>query len=233
MLDTMRSSTSPVLFDLHGECVAYENTMALVDISLQIGQGEKIALVGPSGAGKTTLLRALHEHVAEQSAFVHQYYALVQQLSAFHNVYIGRLDRFSTFENLLNLIKPQQQRLRDIAPILEALGLEDKIFEKTGTLSGGQQQRVAVARAIYRGERILLADEPISSVDPHQADAVMTLMLQSAETVIMSLHAVEVALKFAERIIGLREGRLQFDLPVENVTQPMLEKLYQHQTLSI
>lgn len=215
------------MFHLSGESVAYANQIALKHITLDIERGEKIALIGPSGAGKTTLLRTLYERAAHQSAFVHQHYALVPQLSVFHNTYIGRLDRHSTWYNVLNLLKPQKQILQDVLPVLQALGLEDKTFEKVGALSGGQQQRVAVARAMYRGEDILLADEPVSSVDPHQADAVMELIIQT-ETVIMSLHAVEVALKFAERIIGLREGQLLFDLPAAQVTPTLLRELYQN-----
>jgi phosphonate transport system ATP-binding protein len=215
------------MLHLSGESVAYENQIALKNITLDIERGEKVALIGPSGAGKTTLLRTLYTRVANQSAFVHQHYALVPQLSVFHNAYIGRLDRHSIWYNVLNLLKPQRYTLKEVLPVLQALGLEDKTFEKAGALSGGQQQRVAVARAMYRGESILLADEPVSSIDPHQADAVMELIMQT-ETVIMSLHAVDVALKFAERIIGLREGQLRFDLPAAQVTPTLLRDLYQN-----
>jgi phosphonate transport system ATP-binding protein len=215
------------MLHLSGESVAYENQIALKNITLDIERGEKVALIGPSGAGKTTLLRTLYARVANQSAFVHQHYALVPQLSVFHNAYIGRLDRHSIWYNVLNLLKPQRYILKEVLPVLQALGLEDKTFEKAGALSGGQQQRVAVARAMYRGESILLADEPVSSIDPHQADAVMELIMQT-ETVIMSLHAVDVALKFAERIIGLREGQLRFDLPAAQVTPTLLRDLYQN-----
>lgn len=217
-----------LLINLQGESVSYEQTVALKNITLQIAQGEKIALIGPSGAGKTTLLQTLYERLRKHSAFVHQHYALVPPLSAFHNVYIGRLGHYSTLYNVLNLIKPQKKALSEIRPILHAFGIEDKIFDKIETLSGGQQQRVAIARAIYRGEPVLLADEPISSVDPHQAGAVMELIVKHAETVIMSLHAVEFALKFAERIIGLREGQIQFDLPAGHITREMLDSLYQN-----
>ena len=223
----MKSPVGNALFNLNGECVAYQNFVVLKNITLQIDSGEKVALVGPSGAGKTTLLHTLYDKVANRSAFVHQHYALVLPLSVFHNVYIGRLDRHSTAYNLLNLIKPQKKILDEIWPILRALGMEEKIFEKTGALSGGQQQRVAVARAVYRGEDILLADEPVSSVDPHQAGTVMELIIQNAETVVVSLHAVEFALQFAKRIIGLHDGEIQFDLPTEKVTQTMLRELYQ------
>lgn len=227
----MNASGGAVLFDLRGNSVAYERNVALQDVTLQIGRGEKVALIGPSGAGKTTLLRTLYESAADRSAFVHQHYALVAPLSVFHNVYIGRLDRHSTCINIRNLIKPQKQMIKEITPILRALGLEEKMFAKVGTLSGGQQQRVAVARAMYRKESILLADEPVSSVDPHQAAMVMELIMQTAETVVVSLHAVEFALKFAGRIIGLRAGRLQFDLPANQVTPTLLRQLYQNGSL--
>jgi phosphonate transport system ATP-binding protein len=229
--EIMKPSASTWLFDLQGERVAYDNTLALNDITLRIAKGEKVALIGPSGAGKTTLLRTLYERATDQSAFVHQHYALVPQLSVFHNVYIGRLDRYSTLSNILNLIKARKSILEDIRPILRALGIEEKMFEKVGTLSGGQQQRVAVARAMYRRERILLADEPVSSVDPHQAGAVMELILKHAETVIVSLHAVDVALKYAGRLIGLRQGHIQFDMATADVTPVMLSQLYQNDTI--
>lgn len=227
LLNYMDSFPKDVLIRLVQQRVAYENNVALKNISLEINRGEKVALIGPSGAGKTTLLRTIYEQLAHPSSFVHQQYALVPQLSALHNVYIGRLDQHSTFHNLLNLIKPQKHILEEILPLLRALGMEEKAFEKVGALSGGQQQRVAVARAIYRGEAIFLADEPISSVDPHQAGTVMELIMQNAETVIVSLHAVEFALNYAERVIALREGEVQFDLPAEAVTPTMLKKLYE------
>lgn len=229
----MEPATESALFTLDGESVAYENNVALKSVSLQIRKGEKVALIGPSGAGKTTLLRTLYERAAGRSSFVHQHYALVPQLSAFHNVFIGRLDQHSTTFNLLNLIKPQEKILVEIIPILSQLGMEEKTFERVGALSGGQQQRVAVARAMYRGEDILLADEPISSVDPHQATTVMELIMQSAETIVLSLHAVDFALKFAERIIGLRDGEVRFDLPAEKVSQTMLGELYESESVGI
>ena len=229
----MKPSTESALFTLDEESVAYENNVALKGVSLQIHRGEKVALIGPSGAGKTTLLRTLYERVAGRSSFVHQHYALVPQLSAYHNVFIGRLDQHSTTLNLLNLIKPQEKILDEIVPILSKLGMEEKIFERVGALSGGQQQRVAVARAMYRGEDILLADEPISSVDPHQAMTVMELIMQSAETIVLSLHAVDFALKFAKRIIGMRDGEIQFDLPAERISQAMLSELYKSESVGI
>lgn len=216
------------LINLQGESVAYQQTVALKNITLQIDAGEKVAFIGPSGAGKTTLLQTLYDRIPEQSAFVHQHYALVPALSTFHNVYMGRLDRHSTLFNALNLIKPQKKILAEIQPILRTVGIADKVFDKVETLSGGQQQRVAIARAIYRGKPVLLADEPVSSVDPHQADAVLQLIIKQTDTVIMSLHAVSSALKFADRVIGLRDGQIQFDLPAGNVIPEMLQSLYEN-----
>ena len=222
----MGAYVDTVLFSLDRERVAYQDNVALKSITLKIRRGETVALIGPSGAGKTTLLRTLYERAVDGVAFVHQHYALVPQLSVFHNVYIGRLDRHRVVVNLLNLIRPQKQVVSEIRPILGALGMADKIFEKVGALSGGEQQRTAVARAIYRGEDVLLADEPVSSVDPHQADQVMKLIVKNAETVVISLHAVEFALRFTKRIVGLQNGEIQFDSPTERVTQEMLTALY-------
>ncbi len=227
----MNSSSDSVLFSLNEDNVSYEDSVVLRGITLQISRGEKVALIGPSGAGKTTLLRALYEQTASASAFIHQHHALVPQLSAFHNVFIGRLDKHSSAYNLLNLIKPQERILKHIRPMLSKLGLEEKTFARVGALSGGQQQRVAVARAIYRGEDVLLADEPISAVDPHQADMVMSMIIESAETVVLSLHAVDFALKFAMRIIGLRDGEVCFDLPTEEVSQTLLRELYEAESV--
>ena len=223
----MKSDTNSPLFHLNQENVSYKDTVVLKNVTLEINQGERVGLIGPSGAGKTTLLRMLYQKVSDQSAFVHQHYALVPQLSAFHNVYIGRLDRNCTLQNLINLVYPREKVRQEILPILDSLGIEEKSFARVGELSGGEQQRVAVARAIYRQESILLADEPVSSVDPHQAGTVLELINQVAETVVMSLHAVELAIKYAERIIGLHNGEIQFDLSAEEVTPIMLKELYQ------
>ncbi len=207
--------------------VSYKAEPVLKNISLTIREGEKVALIGPSGAGKTTLLKKLYELQQPHAAFIHQDFALVPQLSAFHNVYIGRLDQYSTLYNLLNLLQPKKREVEQISAILEILGMQEKIYECASKLSGGQQQRVAVARAIFRGSDLLLGDEPISSVDPHQSVAVLKLLKQTARTVIVSLHDVEFALQFFERIIGLSHGQVHFDLPVKKVNNSLLSELYQ------
>lgn len=215
------------LFDLRHVNVAYASTPALRDITIKIDEGETVALIGPSGAGKTTLLNKLYQIRAQDCAFVHQQYALVPQLSAFHNITIGRLDRRPTWFNLLNLIKPQKQVIREVIPILKTLGMTEKMFTRVEALSGGQQQRVAVGRAMYRGGRILLADEPVSSIDPLQGEAVLDLIVRTGKTVIMALHSVGFARQFADRIIGLCGGRIRFDQPAGQIHQADIDALYQ------
>lgn len=215
------------MFHLKNVSIKYEDTKALHNISLEIDEGEKVALIGPSGAGKTTLLRTLYELKHENTAFIHQDYALVPQLSVFNNVYAGRLDRYTTVYNLLNLIKPQKKELEQINLVLKRLRLEEKKFNKVGALSGGQQQRVAVARALFRGGDVLLGDEPVSSIDPHQAGTIVRILSEATETVVLSLHSVELALQYFSRIIGLRFGKVLFDLPRKDINDSLLEKLFQ------
>ncbi len=214
------------MFDLENLSIAYRDTKVLKRISLKILNGEKVALIGPSGAGKSTLLRKLYELHQKKSAFIHQDFALVPQLSAFHNVYTGRLDRYSLWYNLLNLVRPQRNETEQMSPIFKSLGIEDKMFSLVSTLSGGQQQRVAVARAIYRSSEILLGDEPVSSVDPHHAGVVLELLLRTAPTVILSLHSVHLALEYFDRIVGLQNGKILFDLHRSEVDNKLLSELY-------
>ena len=164
------------MFELENVSIAYEDEPVLSDISIQICSGEKVVVIGQSGAGKSTLLKKLYDTQQQRAAFIHQDYALVPQLSVFHNVCIGRLDKYGTAYNLLNLVRPQQKALDEVVPLLEALGMPDKTHERVSNLSGGQQQRVAVARAIYRGGDAVLGDEPVSAIDPHQAGAVLRLL---------------------------------------------------------
>ncbi len=214
------------LFDLRGVNVSYAGQAALQAVSVAVEEGERVALIGPSGAGKTTLLNKLYAMRAEECAFVHQHYALVPQLSVFHNIFMGRLDRRSNWANLLNLVKPRRQVLKEIYPILDTLGMREKIFTRVEALSGGQQQRVAVGRAMYRGGRVLLADEPVSSIDARQGEAVLNLILAAGATVVVALHSVDFACRFFNRVIGLRGGRIRFDQPADRVSPPDIEALY-------
>ncbi len=225
----MGSSPAPAagpLFDLRDEHVRQGATEALRGVDLRVERGEKVVVIGPSGAGKSTLLRVLQARRPADSACVHQDYALVPQLSAFHNVYAGRLDRNSTLASLVDLVKPRRRVVEEVRPLFRDLGLEDKLFEAVSQLSGGQQQRVAVGRALYQGGSVVLADEPVSAVDPHQAGDVLELLKARCETAVVAMHDVDLALQHFDRAVGLREGRIAFDLRSAEVGARRLQALY-------
>ena len=214
------------MLKLQNTSVSYSNLRVLHEIDLTIEDGEKVVLVGPSGAGKTTLLRKLFDQAKERSAFIHQDYALVPQLSTFHNIYMGRLDQHGILYNGLNLAHPRRREIEAITPLLEALNLEDKLHERVSELSGGQQQRVAVARALYRDAELVFGDEPVSAVDPHQSDAVLALLKRESKTLILAMHDVELALRHFDRAIGLRDGRISFDTSSSDVSRNHLSELF-------
>ncbi|MBQ35302.1 MAG: hypothetical protein CME04_02845, partial [Gemmatimonadaceae bacterium] len=150
-------------------------------------------------------------------------------LSAFHNIYSGRLDERSSWYNLVNLIRPRPADVADIEPIFRDLGMADKLFARVSTLSGGQQQRIAVGRAVYRGSDVILADEPVSAIDPHQAGAVLDLIKSRMGTVILAMHDVQLALEHFPRVIGLRDGGVFFDKPSAQVGDEDLAELYRRE----
>ncbi len=215
-----------VVFALNRESLGYGGLPVLSELSLQIASGERVALIGPSGAGKSTLLRALQARLPDQVALMHQHYALVPQLSVLHNVYMGRLDQHSLWANLRTLVWPTSRIREVVEGILDRVGLAGLGTQRVRELSGGQQQRVALGRVLYRNSPVVLADEPVSSVDPHQADALLQLLRASSNTLVMSLHSVELAQRHATRLLGLRDGRLLFDAPPEQVPPERLAELY-------
>ena len=225
---------------------------ALVDVDLTVGVGERVALLGSSGAGKSTLLdvvagvtapstgqvevlgsligsldaRALRRHRARVGV-VRQPHGLPGQLRVIHNVNAGRLGSWSTWRAVTSLLRP---RCRDeVDTMLDAVGLAGVSDRRTADLSGGQQQRVAVARALTQEPDLLLADEPVSAVDPKLSDDVLELLgreTNDGRTLLVSLHDPELARRHVDRIIGLREGHIAFDLAASDVSDTLLHSLY-------
>jgi phosphonate transport system ATP-binding protein len=216
-----------VLLQLVSQDLGYDREPVLHDVSLAIHAGDRIALVGESGAGKSTLLAALQARLRDRAALIPQNPGLVASLSVFHNIYMGRLQKNSTWYNLLNLAWPRRREVSAIRPLVERLGLEDKLFEPAGSLSGGQQQRVGVCRAIHQGGTLVLGDEPVSAVDNHQARTVLGALHEQFETVILAMHDVDLALRYSSRIIGLKGGRIALDQPNDGLSASDLDFLYQ------
>lgn len=212
--------------ELRGANATYNGKAVLHDITLSIAPGERVALVGESGAGKSTLLRLLYQRFPEGAALVPQDFGLVHNLSVFHNVYMGRLHRNTTWYNLLNLIKPLHKEVEQVSQILERFNLSEKLFVPAGELSGGQQQRTAVARALYQQGQLLLGDEPVSALDERQSRLVLDAINDTYDTVILAMHDVRLALEYTDRVVGIRQGVLRLDEPTSNLALSDLQQLY-------
>jgi phosphonate transport system ATP-binding protein len=228
-----------------------DGTRAIDNLSLDIKKGEFCVLLGPSGAGKSTLMGMINgmvlpcqgevvlwgekvgrgnlKRLQQRVSMIHQQLHLVPRLSVLNNVLAGVLPETSLWRSLLTLFPEKSQRRA--CRLLEEVELEEKhLHRRAMALSGGQQQRVAIARAFMSLPSIVLADEPVASLDPTISRNVLNLLKQTAQqrqtTVLCSLHQVDYALEFADRIIGLRQGRLVYDGRPEDVTAQVLEELY-------
>lgn len=242
---------SKYIFNLNIVTKSYGKKEALSSLSFNIEKGEKIALIGPSGSGKTTLLNVLSKTIepdtgdlvidglksqdyintkqlSKKIGIIRQQYDLVPQLSVIHNVLAGKLGEWTLFKSLLSLIFPQEKGLA--LNSLKRVGLLNKEYERTSNLSGGEQQRVALARLLVQSPEIILADEPVSSLDPARAEDILFMLIklvkEEKQTLIASLHSIEYAKKYFTRLIGLRDGKIHFDLPVEKVTDKHITLLY-------
>lgn len=240
---------------MHGASVVYDARAALSEASLVVEPGESLALVGPSGAGKTTLLRLLNASLSPTSGsvcvdyknlaqltpaelrrvrahigFVHQDPSLVPNLRASQNVIAGGMGSATFFGSVRAMLWPQRADLERAARILTRVGIGDKLFARTDRLSGGERQRVAIARALFQDPSALLADEPVSAVDPARArDTVQLLTELSRErglTLVVSLHDIALAREFFPRLVGLRAGRIAFDERTADVNPRALTDLY-------
>ena len=234
--------------------VAYgKNRPVLTLESLEIARGERVAIIGPSGAGKSTLLRSLKGYVLprrgkvevlgvnlgsagrreraavkQRIALIYQQFHLVRRLSVLQNTLCGRLGHTHRWRSLFGWFSPEDTRAA-WAAIVE-VGLAGKVHQRADTLSGGEQQRVAVARALAQEPELILADEPVSSLDPAWAADVLELLTavqsQHQTTLVMTLHQPDLARRFAQRIIGLRDGRVAWDGPAADLGGDALKKLY-------
>ena len=216
------------MFQLINANLGYKQSSVLTNISLKINSGERVALVGESGAGKSTLLSALQSQMKNKAALIPQDLGLVNNLSVFHNIYIGRLNSYSSVYNLLNLAWPQKREVGKIKPLVERLGLVENLFKPTGELSGGQQQRTAICRALFQGGDAIIGDEPVSAVDKHMANLIMETLVEKFTTVVLAMHDVDLAIKFSTRIIGIKEGAICFDQSTMNLIRKDLDFLYKH-----
>lgn len=234
-------------------------TKVLKDINFEVQHGEMLALIGPSGSGKSTLMRHLSglvtcDKLKDSSIYVlgssvqtggklarnicctrakigciFQQFNLVNRLSVMTNVLIGCLGNIPAWRGYLSYFTPEEKEKALFA--LDRVGLKDYANQKAANLSGGQQQRVAIARALMQEADIILADEPIASLDPKSARVVMDMLEEinrvDGKTVIVTLHQVEVARKYCPRVIALREGQLFFNGSRDQLTDELMFSLYE------
>ena len=209
------------------ESLGWNGSAVLTDLSLRIDAGERVALLGRSGSGKSTLLDALRRRmIGERIALVPQQHGLVDPLSVFHNVWMGQLDQSGTLTNLRTLLWPLARERAAVDVVLDRIGLSDMGRRNVTTMSGGQRQRVALGRALLRGGAVVLADEPVSALDPTQGDALLADLANQFETSVLALHDVGQALSFATRIIGLRASQIVIDAPADELDTAALMDLY-------
>lgn len=232
---------------------------ALRDVNLSIEPGERVAIIGPSGAGKSSLLNVLataqppsagelqvlgvqpwrlgsraRQRLRARIALIHQAPPLPPRQRVVTAVLAGKLGQWGLGKSLLNLLHPVD--IDGARALLARLDLDDKLFAQCQQLSGGQLQRVGIARALYQAPELLLADEPVSAMDPRLARHTLDMLCQHASeqrvTLVASLHTVELALACFPRIVGVRDGQIAFDLEATQVTAQRLEALYANEHLS-
>jgi len=217
-----------VSLSLEGAGLVHPNGhRALHGVSLSLERGARAAVIGPSGAGKTTLIRVLGTAL-KPIGVVHQSPPIPPRLRVVSAVLAGRLGTWPAWKALASLLVPGDAvGARDA---LAALDLGERLFDRCDRLSGGQLQRVGIARVLYQRPDVILADEPVSALDPTLADGAVGALVAASEangaTLVASLHAVDLALKWFPRLIGMREGEVVFDRPTAAVSTAMLHELY-------
>ena len=241
-------------FSLDGVGLTHANGFrALRGVDLRVAPGERVALIGASGAGKTTLLRVLAaslrpaegrvrllggepwadspralRRLRSRIGLVHQAPPIPPRQRVVTAVLAGRLGQWPLWKALASLLMPVDPE--GAARELARLDLADRLYERCDRLSGGQLQRVALARVLYQQPELLLADEPVSAMDPALSELTVALLNEEAVrrgvTLVASLHAVDLALRHFPRVVGVKEGAIVFDLPAAAVSEAMLRDLY-------
>ena len=229
----------------------FENgSPALKGVNLKISKGEFVSILGPSGSGKTTLLRTINglerssggeiyfdnqevnsntiSEVQKKTGMIFQEFNLVNNLSAINNVLTGLLNSSNKFLSLFYLFSKDQKI--DALKSLETVGLLEKSYNRSDELSGGQRQRVGIARAIIKKPLLLLADEPVASLDPKAADLILSLLKKISKeygtTILCNLHQVDLAKKYSDRVVGLVDGKVIFNEKSNDIDKNVLEKIY-------
>jgi phosphonate transport system ATP-binding protein len=223
----------------------YGETIALDDVSFEIAEGEFVVVLGISGSGKSTLLRCINGLTAPTNgevivqgesvtshrndvSMVFQQHNVIGDMSAYSNALTGALSRADYLESLLRF-NDREEKVKAL-DALDTVGLLDEAEQRAGRMSGGQQQRVGIARALVQDSDILLADEPVASLDPGSAQTVMGYLRTAAEerglTAMISLHQVNLARQFGQRFIGLADGELVFDGYHDDLTLDVIDELY-------
>ena len=229
----------------------FENgSPALKGVDLKINKGEFVSILGPSGSGKTTLLRTINgletisggeiyfdnkkvdsksiKEVQKKTGMIFQEFNLVNNISAINNVLSGLLNSSSNFLSLFYIF-PKYQKIKALKS-LETVGLLGKSYSRSDELSGGQRQRVGIARAIIKKPLLVLADEPVASLDPSAANLILALLKkinkEFGTTILCNLHQVELAKKYSDRIVGLIDGKVVLDEKSNNIDKSSLGKIY-------
>ncbi len=243
---------SDIVVRLHGAGRSFGGTPALSGVNLTIHAGERVAVLGPSGAGKSTLLALLNgslepsegsvelfgrpaarlaprarRELQRRVGTISQGLDLIEQVRVLHNVNAGRLAEWGTTRSLASLVWPRPDARAMAA--LESVGLGWSVHERTERLSGGERQRVAIARLLIQRPDLVLADEPVASLDPTRAAEILGLLgtvTDPSGTLVVTLHQPPLARAHCTRAIGLSEGRLVFDTPIQDLAPDRLDKLY-------
>ena len=243
----------PAVLEVKDLRAGYAEREILKGVSFTLGADDFFAIIGPSGAGKSTLIRCVNRLVEPTSGqvvfngvdllklsypemrlqrrnigMIFQEFNLIERLSVMDNVLSGRLGYTGTLRSILRMYTKDDiaQALR----LLDRVGLSEHIDKRADRLSGGQRQRVGIARALIQGPKLLLVDEPTSSLDPRTSEAVMRLIVELAAEdgipALINIHDVPLARLFARRVVGMRAGEIVYDGPAAGLTTEVLERVY-------